>query len=1133
MEEIPMDKKILFVILFAMLLILPSVSALELNPFADSKNFKPIPTEDMSNFLKEDFNAKYGVIELRSNFMWVDTGKVAEYSLTKNTELCMINCEAEGKVTLYSDGTLFDDVKFINLGGEDTTIRSSEYLLFDGYQDNYIDAPATYKEVCEDLAINGTSAGGKSCHQIPLTYVKENHPIEVWNKYDGSTLKAGDYRWKIKGTKNQEQSVDFIPIKSSKEFSEWATWTASFNTGLRYYWGFNEASGTTSVDNVSANNMTLSNAGLVATTGCKNGNCIIESGSTTYTATAGSSLTTGGNTDQATISFWYETLDTGNYKATMGVGTNNGQPFANGEFQILTGGTGDKIGMRVGSSNGEEAMPLTNDGWHHYAWVFSNGIVLKMYKDGVNVANTSNAVTFNNFASGKSFVVFNTVAGYSSPQDQGVDELAIWNRTLSQSEITDLATGIYYINSFGTPLSITTTLISPVNAFNSSSSSVTFSANATAVNGNVTNMTLYVWNGGTRTNVTTGLTGVFNSSSWIMAGLTSADYTWNVYSCGTNATGSACAFNTNRTLTVDTTIPTFVVRSPTANSSTLTSQTNITLNVTSSDAHLSSCWYNTNQNATNISYTCNALTNVSFTGGLQYIINAFANDTFGNQNSTSTSYFLNYIVPAMTITTPIAEGESHTIYFNVNASSIYQTNATVNYNGTAYPMTLISNDGTHAYFSKTLIAPLVTANTNISVNVDYFVNGVSGSTASQNQTVIDFAITDCALVGGRVIMNMSLKDEELNTLVNITTPNTAVIEIDMDVTSLFNSSNVWSFSKKWESNNTVAVCVPNGLLNDTSYRIDFTAGYEATGKVKEFYYMDNGTLDNTVNFNSYTDNTIDLMDLASADSTTFLFTFTDADGLEVDEAIVHTFRDYIGEGIFREVERSKQDNNGETHVHLVEEDVIYYFMVTQYGNIIYTSDTYNAKCLSTPCAISLSASPTETNWSIIDNEGGRYSITSDQSTRIATLDFSLDSSALVNFSLYSYEGSTATLINQTSLTAMSGSIDLLVPLAYGNKTFFAVVYNNNVFVKSQWIDLTDRGQDYFGTFGGILAGLIVLAMMLMAVTEGAGFIIFTVLALIVVTVMKLVDLNWMALISIICAGAIIMWKLVNRRNKIN
>jgi len=63
----------------------------------------------------------------------------------------------------------------------------------------------------------------------------------------------------------------------------------------------------------------------------------------------------------------------------------------------------------------------------------------------------------------------------------------------------------------------------------------------------------------------------------------------------------------------------------------------------------------------------------------------------------------------------------------------------------------------------------------------------------------------------------------------------------------------------------------------------------------------------------------------------------------------------------------------------------------------------------------------------------------------------------------------------------------------------------------------------------LLSGFIVLALMLMAVSEGAGFIVVTFLALIIISVMQLVDLSWLAIISIVCAGAIIIWKLVNRR----
>jgi len=293
--------------------------------------------------------------------------------------------------------------------------------------------------------------------------------------------------------------------------------------------------------------------------------------------------------------------------------------------------------------------------------------------------------------------------------------------------------------------------------------------------------------------------------------------------------------------------------------------------------------------------------------------------------------------------------------------------------------------------------------------------------------------------------------------------------------------------------------------------------------------MDNGTLDNTSYFNPYTDNTIDLMDLKLADSTTFLFTFTDENGLEVEDAIIHTYRDYIGEGLFREVERSKQDSNGETHMHLVEEDVIYYFMVTQYGEIIYTSSTYNAKCLSTPCSIELSASADDINWDIVDNEGGNYAVSASKATRLVTLDWNLLAPDLINMSLYVNDNNATTYINSTSSTGMAGSMDLTVPISYGNATYFVVIYRNNTVIKSEWVDMRDNARDIFGVTGAILAGLIVLTLLMMSVAEGIGLIIFVCFGLILIAIMQLVDLGWLSLISIIGAGFIIIFRLVARR----
>jgi hypothetical protein len=283
--------------------------------------------------------------------------------------------------------------------------------------------------------------------------------------------------------------------------------------------------------------------------------------------------------------------------------------------------------------------------------------------------------------------------------------------------------------------------------------------------------------------------------------------------------------------------------------------------------------------------------------------------------------------------------------------------------------------------------------------------------------------------------------------------------------------------------------------------------------------------------NSSTPYNIDLHDLLLADSTTFLFHFTDSNGQIVQNAVVLVYRDYIGEGIFREVERAKTDNNGETHVHLVEEDVIYYFVITKDSKVLFTSATYNAKCLSTPCELSLTASPTDINWSIIDNEGGKYSVTTNKATRVATLTFYLEKVDLVNFTIRRFYNGAYDTVNQSSLTAQVGSISLHVPITYGNVTFYGLIYRNNTFVKWEFIDLTESGINYFGTFGAILGALVLITIMLMAVSEGAGFIIFTSLALALMMFMQIVDLGWLAVISLICAGGVILYKLISRRGR--
>jgi hypothetical protein len=1188
-EDLLMDKKFLLFMMVAMLFIVPTVSAYD---FDNVKSYDVINKEvTISNsvlgipFLPLGEIAK---VKLISDLdVQVGTGyqKVAEFQIDSKTDYS----EAIKSFELYN-------------ARDGKTIQRQIDLKYKTYENVEI---KDYKQVCTET-INKNATKSQNCENVVSGSHFENK--EIWKDLSSLDMKAEILTIGLFTDVQAGDHVEWIPNLFGVRVQEWATWTASLNVGLINYYAFEEASGNFK-DGVAGNNLTI--VGAVNRVTGKIGNAVELDGSTSNYLLSLSNSGIVGTIDR-TICLWAEadTQLVGVY-TSMGTATNY-HKFVT--FQEPYQSRGYQVSLFSGDVYSGTHAITTSYSFH---CIIKNSTSITWYQDGSLLWNSAN--TLADTGADKLTVGYD-ISTYNNAYDGEIDELGIWNRSLSSTEITQLyngGTGLTYTNNFGSnPPNITMNTVSAnytdpltktinvtawddqkvqnvsvyvngvINQTNTSGlnnsfylfdiplsdgtwniygkatdneSQSTSSTNVTffidsihpVVTANLTNSTLYVLGGNLTLNYNVthspDLTGV---SAWFMYNgintslnvsqssrnftTVAGQYDLVVYandSIGNLATPIALSF------TLDAIAPHFTLVSLN-NVSTISLPVNATINVTTTDTNLASCKYSTSDVGANVTYTCNTSQDISFATGGSKTITVYANDTAGNYNQTTYSFNIYDFVVLQGGQTVGSDGIAQTFTLVVNSTSfpIGDADASLWYNGINYAYsTKTVNSANAITFTKVLVVPNGTGNsTGKPVNwlwnyeADHLTNRNS---STQTQTVYSVSITDCAVTSGTVILNMSLKDEELNSLVNVTAPNNAKIEIDLTISSPDNSSLSWDFAKEWDDTQTVAVCVPNGLLNASDYRIDFIVGYDNTLHVREFFYMENGTLDNSTEFNSYTLKSIDLMDLASADSTTFLFTYTDADNQEVDDIIVHTFRKYIGEGVFREVERSKQDNAGQTHVHLVEEDVIYYFMITQGGTILFTSDTYNAKCLATPCEITLSASATETNWSIIDNEGGLYTTTSNRSTRVVTTSFNIESSDLVNVSLYKLTNGTATLINTSSLTATAGSIDLDVPLAYGNSTFFVSIYRNNEFVKSEWVDLQENGRDYFGTFGALLGGIIVLALILMSVTEGAGMIIFTALALVIIGVMQLVDLGWMALISIICAGGIIVWKLVSRRNR--
>jgi hypothetical protein len=243
-------------------------------------------------------------------------------------------------------------------------------------------------------------------------------------------------------------------------------------------------------------------------------------------------------------------------------------------------------------------------------------------------------------------------------------------------------------------------------------------------------------------------------------------------------------------------------------------------------------------------------------------------------------------------------------------------------------------------------------------------------------------------------------------------------------------------------------------------------------------------------------------------------------------------RKYIDEGVWYEVERGKLDNNGQTHLHLVEEDVIYMFNITEQGTSIYISDSYNAKCIETPCQIILNENLEGT---AIDGQfdnlpDGTYSLTSDRNTRTVTLDYNLNAVGLMTLDVYKYTSSDSDpLVGTNSLTSDSGTISVAIPVSYDNSTFYAVVSHDNSFVTSQWVDMSESGFPYFGTTGLLMAGILILTFGLISISSGGWTLMFGLVGVLIAMATKLMEMDYYLYVYVVCLVGLVVWKLATRR----
>jgi len=279
-------------------------------------------------------------------------------------------------------------------------------------------------------------------------------------------------------------------------------------------------------------------------------------------------------------------------------------------------------------------------------------------------------------------------------------------------------------------------------------------------------------------------------------------------------------------------------------------------------------------------------------------------------------YVYNYTT---SYTTPVLETSSQTFTLNITRDSDYITNAnaTLHYNGTAYTPTETTN-GTYFYYTKTITMPSVDANTNVTFNWTYTLEGeenTTSRTASETQLIYNIDMDDCSTYN-ITALNFSLVEES----------NNASINGSMDFTfSLAQEGTTVAYSKSVTDRNWTAFCIPN---NDIDFTAQLQSEYSAEGYDAHTYFAYNLAITNATQYITY---------YLTNGTTIVEFTVLDQNGDKVEDAYIKVKKYDIGTGTYKTIETLKTDEQGKALGNIIL-DTAWYEFVVEYGGTVYLED---------------------------------------------------------------------------------------------------------------------------------------------------------------------------------------------------
>lgn len=706
------------------------------------------------------------------------------------------NQVAEFQVNSLKDYTsAFGKMEFYDVGNlNNEIIRTFDYK----YKTTELYDVEDYKQVCK------LEEGTKNNTQICLNEVvgKHQEEREIWLPLEKADFTNGEIiTIGIFTDVKPYDKVEWVLNAWGERLDMWADWTASLDIGLTNYYSLDE-SGTTG--------LVINNASSGAS-----GNGYLNASGSWQTGKLGNSLYFNGlrinvtnssmawTSTNSTWAFWIKTNDTdySDYKVIFA--DVNPPSGYNWQIDVSVGA----IRLRQWQSDGGDVTSISStakivdNNWHY--------VVITRSQDTQNytlyIDNKLNIT-------GQSTLVSGSIAGlpkligahsnFNSNYKSYLDEIGVWNRTLSTAEISLLWNG-----GVGLPFHYTSpipypqvTLTSPTDYYNSTASLVTFNVTATDEQ-KIQNVTLYI-DGIVNQTDTSNVNGTYSFPLYIAEGY----HNWSILAYNNNSYANQ---SDTRYFWVDTIYPTITIAYPT---NTTYSEGLVTIdsttywfNWTAVDANRDKCWWSNNSGVTNYTITCNA--NSTFAAPFeQNTFIAWVNDTFGHLTSSSITSTREYFIFENNRTVNSSEAyettnENAEIFLTSNASL---TNVYVNYNGTIIPATQSGN----IWSATKMLYPLNIGNNTINWTATY--SGINYTTNYSFQQVNKINISICGGTYTVPYLNISFKDEGNDSVIKAKVPSSTFIY------SLGNGtiSKTYIYSTATEDyNHTFCFSPPNRTVN--------------------------------------------------------------------------------------------------------------------------------------------------------------------------------------------------------------------------------------------------------------------------------------------------------------------------------